>query len=127
MELYLYHDQGNWNPRNTPTDVPKFVPGFMLQMDFAFFNVESICEFTSNFVAICSANSYPFGFTSRSKRPHLDILKFLVDKLRNQDKKVAFIQVDEYVSLSRYSKFISTYHSMNVRVQTTVGDKSYQC
>ena len=30
-------------------------PGFMLQIDFAFFNVESIRGFTSTFVAICSA------------------------------------------------------------------------
>ena len=37
------------------TDVSKFPPGFMLQMDFAFFNVESIRGFTSTFVAICSA------------------------------------------------------------------------
>ena len=30
-------------PRSPTTDVSKFAPGFMLQMDFAFFNVESIC------------------------------------------------------------------------------------
>ena len=69
------------------TDVSKFAPGFMLQTDFAFFNVEIIRGFTSNFVAICSATSYPFGFPSRSKRPPLDILKFLVTKLRNKDKR----------------------------------------
>ena len=28
--------------RGTANDVSKFAPGFMLQMDFAFFNVESI-------------------------------------------------------------------------------------
>ena len=31
----------------------KVYPGFMLQMDFTFFNVESIREFTSTFVATC--------------------------------------------------------------------------
>ena len=41
--------------RGPTTDVSKFDPGFMLQMDFAFFNVESIRGFTSTFVAICSA------------------------------------------------------------------------
>ena len=73
------------------TDVSKFVPGFMLQMDFYFFNVEIIREFTSTFVAICSATSYPFGTPYISKLPPLDILKFLVTTLMNQDKKVAFI------------------------------------
>ena len=81
-------------PRGTTTDVSKFAPGFMLQMDFAFFNVESIRGFTSTFVAIFSASSYPFVFSSRSKRPPLDILKFLVTALRNQDKKYSFIGVD---------------------------------
>ena len=47
-------------------------------------NVESIREFTSIFVDICYATSYPFGFTSISKHPPLDILKFLVTTLGNQ-------------------------------------------
>ena len=96
----------------------------MLQMDFAFFNVESIRGFTSTFVAVCSATSYPFGFPSRSKRPPLDILKFLVTTLRNQDKKVAFIRVDEDGALARSSEFMRTCHKMNIIVQTTGGDAS---
>ena len=39
-------------PRGPTIDVSKFAPGFMLQMDFSFFNAESICGFTSTFVAI---------------------------------------------------------------------------
>ena len=38
--------------RGQTTDVSKFAPRFMIQMYFAFFNVESICEFTSTFVAV---------------------------------------------------------------------------
>ena len=91
-------------------------------MDFAFFNVESIRGFTSTFVAICSATSYPFGFPSRSKRPPLDILRFLVTTLRNKDKKVAFIRVDEYGALARSSEFIKTCHNMIIIVHTTGGD-----
>ena len=56
-------------------------PGFTIQMDFAIFNVESIRGFTSNFLAICSATSNPFGFTSRTERPNHYILKFLVTTL----------------------------------------------
>ena len=78
----------------------------------------------STFVAICSATSYPFGFPSRSKRPTLYILKFLVTKLRNQDNKVAFIIVDEYVALARYSEFMKICHNMNIIVQNTGGDAS---
>ena len=81
-------------PRGPTTDVSKLSPGFMLQMYFAFFDVEIIRVFASAFVSICSTNSYPFGFPSRIKHPPLDIQKFLATTLRNQDKKVAFVRVD---------------------------------
>ena len=44
-------------PRGPTIDFSTFSHGFMLQMDFAFFNVEIICGFTSTFVSICSATS----------------------------------------------------------------------
>ena len=111
-------------PRGPTTDVSKFAPSFMLQTDLACFNVEGIRQFTSTFVAICYATSDLFGFPSRSKLPTLDILKFLVTKLINQDKKVALIRVDEDVALARYSEFMKTFHNMNIIVQTTGGDAS---
>ena len=82
-------------PRGPTTDISKMSPRFSFQMDFVFSNVKSICGFTSTFVAICSATSHSFVFPSRSKRPPLDIIKFLVTALRNQDKKVSSIRVDE--------------------------------
>ena len=51
------------------------------------------------FLAIYSATLYPFENTSRIKRPPLDILELPLTKLRNQYKKVAFVQVDEYGAL----------------------------
>ena len=90
-------------------------------MDFAFFNVERIHGFTSTFVAICSATSYPFGFPSRSNCLPLDILKFLVVAFINQDKKVAFIRVDEYGELAISSEFMRPCHNMNIIVHTTGG------
>ena len=75
-------------------------------------------------MAIYSDTSYPFGFPSRSKRSPLDILKLLVTTLRNQDKKVALIRVDEYGALSRSSESMKTCHNMNIIVQTTCGDAS---
>ena len=98
--------KSNRIPRDPTTDVSKFPHGFMLQMNFSFFNVESISGFTSAFVAICSATSHPFGFPSRRKRTPLDILKFLVTTLSDQDKKVAFIRVDEHGSLEISSEFM---------------------
>ena len=96
----------------------------MIQMYFSFFNAESIRGFTSTFVAIYSATSHHFGFTSRSKRPSLDILKFIVTELRNQDKKYSSVRVDEDGALEISSEFMKTCHNMNKIVQTKGGDKS---
>ena len=96
----------------------------MLHMDFTFFNVESIRGFTSTFVAILSATPYPFGLPSRSKRPPIDILTFIFNTLRNQDKKAAFVRVDEYGALAIYFEFIKTCHNINNIVQTIGGDAS---
>ena len=94
----------------------------MLQMDFSFFNAESIRGSTSIFVSIYYATSYPFGFLPRNKSPPLDILKFLVTTLRNNDNKVAFIIVDEDGSLARSSDFMNKCHNVNIIVHNTCGD-----
>ena len=71
---------------------------------------------------ICYDTPYPFGFTSRSKLPPLNILKFLVTTFRNQDNKVVFFRVDKYGSLSRSSEFVKTCNNMNIIVKYTGGD-----
>ena len=108
-------------PRGLTTDVSKFVYGFMLQMDFSCFYVESIREFTSSFVTVYYATTYPFGLTSRSKRPPLDILKFIVTTLRNQLNKFTFTWFDKDRALSRFSGFTRTCQNTNIIVQTIGG------
>ena len=76
-----------------------------------------------NFVDICPATSYPFGFTSGRKSPPLDTLIFSVTALSNKDKKVVFIQVGKYGALSICAEFMSTCHNMNIIVKTTGGDE----
>ena len=93
-------------------------------MDFSFLYVESIRGFTSTFVAIYSSNSYYFRFPPKIKLPHLDILKFIVNKFMNQDNKFAFMWVYEDVVLTRYSEFIRICHNKNIIVQTKGGDAS---
>ena len=81
-------------------------------------------DFTQFFVATCFATSHPFGFTYRSKRPTLDIIKLLVTALRNQDNKVSFIRVDEDGALVSFSELMKTCHNMTIIVHTTGGDAS---
>ena len=101
-------------------DVSTFPPGFMLQMDFVYFNVEFIRLFTSTFVDICYDISYPFGFPYRSKWTPLDILKLIFIKFR----KMAFIRVVKDVALARSSGSMMTFHNMNIIFQNTGGDTS---
>ena len=74
-------------------------------------------------MAICYATSYPFGFPSRIKRRTLETLKIIFTKLRNQDKKVALIQIYEDGALEISSELIRACHNMNTIVQTTGGDE----
>ena len=99
-------------------------PGFMLQMDFVYFNVESIRVCTSTFVVVCYDALHPFGFASINKFPPLDILNFLVAKFRNHYKKVSFIKVDEYGALERSYELMNTCHNMNIIFKNTGGDAS---
>ena len=72
-------------------------------------------------MAIRFATSHPFVFTPRNKILSLDILKFLVTTLRNNDRKFAFIRVDEYGSLEKPSELMKTFHNMDIIVQTKGG------
>ena len=105
-------------------DIQKFYPDLMIRMYFALFIVERIYVFTSTFMALCSATSYQFSFTPRSKIPPLDILKLLVATLREKDKKCPFIRVYKHGALAISSKLMQAYHNMNTIVQETVGDES---
>ena len=70
-------------------------------------------------MAICSDTSHPFGFPSKSKFTPLDILKIIVTKLKNQDKKVALVRIDDDGALKRYYEFTKTCHNTNITFQTT--------
>ena len=80
-------------PIGPTIDVSKLPPGFMIQLGFVFFNVEIIHGFILTFVDIYYDILYPFGFTSIIKLTPIEILKNIVTSLKNQFKKIAFIQV----------------------------------
>ena len=60
----------------------------------------------------------PLCILTQKQRPTLDILKSPVTILRNQDKKVTFIRVDEDGELARSSEFMKKCHNINIIVQT---------
>ena len=54
----------------------------------------------------------------------LDILKFIITTLKNQDKKVALIRVEKYGAMERSSEFVKTRHNINTIIKNTDGDAS---
>ena len=98
-------------------DVSKFASGFILQMDFSFLNVERFRGFTSTFVTICFATIYHFRLKPTSKHPPLNTLKSFMNTLRNKDKKVALVWVDEDGAMETSSELMSTRHNMNIIFQ----------
>ena len=118
-------NKANKTPEGSIIDVSKSPPGFMPQIYFVIFSVESIRGFNSTFEAICSATSCPFAFTSISKQPHIYILKIIVIILMNQDEKVPLIWLDKDGALSIYSEFMRIHHDINITVKRTSGYSSY--
>ena len=110
-------------PKVPTIELSEFAPRFIIQISFAFFNIESIRIFTWTFVAICSAKSHPFEFSSRTNHTHHDTIKLLVATLENQYKNVAFIQFDKNEELERSYKWFRTPHKIKIIVQTTDGDE----
>ena len=92
----------------------------MLQLNLAFFNVESIHGFTSTSVTIFYANYHPFGFPYMSKQPPIDTTTCFFAELCHQDNKVTFVQLGKYGALERSSGFMRTCHNNNITVQTIV-------
>lgn len=107
--------------RQPTVDMSNVPIGTRIQADFTFFNVESIRGFTSAFNVIESTVSYPFGFPSRSKRPPVSILKYIVSVLRSFGFSVKIIRLDEGGELAKSADFMQTVYDLNMIPEFTGG------
>lgn len=87
--------------RNPPLPINMLRPGQMLQMDFAFFNVQSVRGFTSYLSCDCVLTKYSFRFCTRRKRSPVDIIRWILLTLKKQNKIVIFVRFDEGGELAR--------------------------
>jgi len=88
-------------PRNPPLPTNMLKPGQMLQLDFAFFNQQSIRGFTSYLSCDCVHTKYSFRFCTRSKRAPIDVIRWIIETLRKQNKTVNYVRFDEGGELAR--------------------------
>ena len=90
--------------------------------DFAIMNKESCREFVAAFCIFDAKTRHPWGFPTRSRRPPIAILKWLVLNLRRQGIEIIELRVDEDGSLANSTEFMTMCRDdLNLTVQTTGG------
>ena len=82
----------------------------MIQMDYDFFDVESIYGFTTKLTSVCSIKSYLIDFPTRSKLPPLEVILFIFIIIQKQKNKVADIRLYEYIAHDNLTEFMNTRH-----------------
>jgi len=112
--------------RNPPVSLANLRPGQMLQMDFAFFNVQSVRGFTSYMSCDCVLTKYSFRFCTRRKRAPVDIIRWILLTLRKQKKEVNFVRFDEGGELARCEELNKMLlNEFQIVMQTTGGYASH--
>jgi len=77
--------------RNPSVPIASLRPGQMLQVDFAFMNQRSIRGFGSYLSCICVSTKYSFRFCSRAKRAPKELIRWILNTLKVQNKITNFI------------------------------------
>lgn len=94
-------------------------PGQMLYMDFCFYRTASIRGFTAYLSVTCYVTGHSFVFPTRSKRPPLDIIKWLIEVLKRQGYVVIIVRFDEGGELARSSEVCTLITEMNIVMEST--------
>lgn len=115
--------KGTTIPRN-PSDPTKPPVGTRFHADFTFFNVESVRCFACALLIIDAASRHPFGFPSRSKRPPVDTLRWIVNVLRKQGKPFKVLRSDEGGESAHSADFMRACEDLGLIVETTGGCES---
>ena len=113
---------GQKMPRGPIVNTAELRKGVRLHADFAIVNKESCREFVAAFCIFDAKTRHPWGFPTRSRRPPIGILKWLVLNLRRQGLEVIELRVDEDGSLANSTEFMAMCRDeLNLTVQTTGG------
>ena len=102
----------------------KLTPGQMLYMDFCFYRTTSVRGFTSYLSVTCYLTAYSFVIPTRSKRPPLDITKWLIEVLKRQGYVVIIVRFDEGGELARSTEVCSLLTNLNIVMESTGGYSS---
>ena len=76
-------------------DTSNVPPGHRFHLDFSFFNVTSCRHFSAALTAVDANTSLPFGYSTRSKRPPLLLIRQFVKVARRNGYACLVFRVDE--------------------------------
>ena len=93
-------------------------------MDFCFYRTTSIRGFTSYLSVTYYITGYSFVIPTRSKRPPLDIIKWLIQVLQRQGYVVIIVRFDEGGELARSTEVCSLLTDLNIVMESSGGYSS---
>jgi hypothetical protein len=99
--------------------------GEYLHMDFAFWDVPSLRQFTGMLVIIDAKTRMLWLFCTSGKRPPLHILTYFFDIMKQEGCTIKTIRVDEEGSLARNAEFTTFLLNQRTTLDTTGGYSSF--
>ena len=75
-------------PKLTTVDTNNLQPGELIHTDFAFYNVTSICGFTSMITFVCTKTIMIWVLPTASKQPPFHIIHFIIKKSKEQTTSI---------------------------------------
>jgi hypothetical protein len=99
--------------------------GQLLHIDFSFWNVISVCGFTSLLSVIDGKDRMSWVFPTASKRPPLEILTYLFSMLRHDGITILCARVDKDGALANSTEFTSFLLDNSINLETTGGYASF--
>ena len=92
-------------------------------MDFAFYNVTYIREFTYMITAVCENTRMIWVFTNSPKLSPVRIICSTLTTLKNEQNKFKHVRVDEYGALEKSTDVTNLLlDNFNISMETTDGD-----
>ena len=112
------------HPRKPPADYTLLGPGQQLHADWCFLGVSSVRGHTSIFCIKCANTHKVWCIPCTTKRPPLEIVRFIYNFLAHQNIFILQLRVDEDGSLAKSSDFCQLLFQLGITLQTTGGYSS---
>ena len=113
-------------PKGTTVGISNLQPREIIQMEYDFYNVTSIREFTSVITFVCKINRMLWVLPTTSKQSPVRIIRFILTTLNNEQHPFKHAIVDEYGALVN-STYVTNLRvdKFKISTETTGGDASW--